>query len=116
MTDADLPNLDTLAARLRWALDRSNLNGSEVADRVGVTKSAVSQWLTGDSGNIKLETFFAVAHVLGINAEWLATGRASPVPAYASEHAIALALEIDRLAPEIKAAVLTLVAAMRNIR
>jgi transcriptional regulator with XRE-family HTH domain len=71
----ELPKIDTLAGRLKWAFERGTLNGTKVASAYGVTRAAVSGWLTGRTDNIKLETFFAVAGVLGVDPEWLATGQ-----------------------------------------
>ena len=105
----ELPKLATLPERLRWAFDRAGLNGSDVARATGVGKAAVSAWLTGETDNIRLPTFFAVAHLAGVDPEWLATGTASAFPEYISRESIELAADLNRLPPNVRTAVTTLV-------
>lgn len=50
------------------------MTGQQLADRVGVTKGAVSQWETGDTRNLRLEHLFKVADALEVNVRWLALG------------------------------------------
>lgn len=45
-----------------------------LAEEVGVTQSSVSEWETGKSG-LTVENLSALAKVLDVNFEWLATGR-----------------------------------------
>ena len=47
-----------------------------LADAVGVSKSAVSQWELGQSKNIKLPTFLALLEVLHTDMEYLVYGAA----------------------------------------
>ena len=47
-----------------------------LADAVGVSKSAVSQWELGQSKNIKLPTFLALLQVLQTDMEYLVYGAA----------------------------------------
>ncbi len=50
------------------------MTGQQLAERVGVTKGAVSQWETGDTRNLRLEHLFKVADALEVNVRWLALG------------------------------------------
>jgi len=61
--------------RLKEAIDASRLPVPEVAKRLKVSRSAVYQWLAGDTKNLKLENLFAVAEMTGYSAKWLATGQ-----------------------------------------
>jgi transcriptional regulator with XRE-family HTH domain len=110
----ELPALATLAQRLEWAFARANVTGAQVAAACGVTRASVSQWVRGQTENIKLPTFFAVARTVGVDPEWLATGKASPFPEYATRESAELAVELGRLSPEVRGAITTLVRAALN--
>lgn len=46
----------------------------DVAKACGVTISAVMQWESGSTANIKLEPFFALADYLRVEPRWLGIG------------------------------------------
>ena len=71
-SDGDKVRFMALADRLREARRIAGITQQQLADRVKVTKSAISQWERGETANIKLETFFAVAEALNVDAKWLA--------------------------------------------
>lgn len=58
------------AKRLRLALDNAGMKSQELADRSGVSKSSISQYVNGSHcpGNISSEK---MAKVLHVNALWL---------------------------------------------
>lgn len=60
--------------RLCEARKAANLSQSELARRLGVTPSAVSQWESGMTKDIHSEFIFAIADMTGFSARWLATG------------------------------------------
>lgn len=47
----------------------------DLADRCGVTRSAVSQWEAGTSENIKPQNLAAIAEACAVSMRWLATGK-----------------------------------------
>ena len=68
---------ETLSDRLRFALDRSGMSQAELAERIGVTKGSVSNWILGRVSSIKSGTINKLADVLDVDARWLVTGAGS---------------------------------------
>jgi len=69
-------NIDgmTRAERVALAIKHSKKLKKEIARECGVSPSAVTQWITGDSKSMKPENLFALAQATATNAEWLANG------------------------------------------
>lgn len=63
-----------LADRLRVALQHANKSQSQVAAEIGVSTSAVSQWMTGSVQGLRAGTASALEKATGCRAEWLVTG------------------------------------------
>jgi len=63
-----------LKARIAKAIKDSGLKKSEIAERVGVSTAAVSQWASRDTKSLKSEVLVALARATGKSANWLATG------------------------------------------
>lgn len=68
--------MSTLTERIRDAREQAGLSQADVAKALRISASAVNQWETGFSKNIKLEHFFALARLLQQDPQWLATGTA----------------------------------------
>ena len=72
--------MDTIGSRLKFALEaKSDRSGSRVTASdlglaCGVTRQAVSQWILGQSRNIRPDNLICVADWLGVEVRWLATG------------------------------------------
>lgn len=60
--------------RIAAAIKHSKKLKKVIAEECGVTGSAVTQWITGDSKSMKPENLFALAAATGVSAEWLANG------------------------------------------
>jgi transcriptional regulator with XRE-family HTH domain len=70
--------------RIDSARRACGLNQKEMAEKVGVSQTAVQKWRTG--GTIAYETVERLAVALNTTTEWLLTGRGpGPVPA-ATDH------------------------------
>lgn len=71
-----IPSMSSLAERIREARAYAGIESpSELARRVGVTKSAVSQWENSETLNIKFANLLKVAEVCGVSIEWLVGGK-----------------------------------------
>lgn len=67
-------------ARLRLAIDaaiadRRYASDAEVARKIGMTRSALSQLITGSSKSMKPEHLLRAAVALGVRTEWLVFGQ-----------------------------------------
>lgn len=71
--------------RLKECRIEHNLFIEDVAKIVGVGKSSVSRWETGDTGNIKLAILHKLASYYNVNAAWL-YGYAVPKEIESDEH------------------------------
>lgn len=60
--------------RIAHAIKHSKKLKKDIARECGVSPSAVTQWVTGDSKGLKPENLFALARATGVSAEWLADG------------------------------------------
>lgn len=70
-------SMETLAARIQWALDQSDRNQSDLAKAVGVTRNSVSQWITGKTEPAAASLKKAAVY-LKVDVHWLATGEGQP--------------------------------------
>lgn len=69
-----LMSLNTLSARIREVMDTMGLNQPQLAAKVGATKGAVNQWLSGLTKSIDPEYAFKLQRETGYSAEWLMFG------------------------------------------
>ena len=67
------PNLDTLAQRIAWAVDRYDGTHQDIAVAVGVQRPMISMWCKG-ARTPELGNLVALAEVLGVSAAWLLSG------------------------------------------
>lgn len=74
--------METIGSRIRQLRESRGWTQEQFAKRVGVTKSAVSQWESDATKNLKLVTFLKVVEVLGTTTDYLVQGskRASRAP------------------------------------
>ena len=78
-------SMSSLGARIRRTRLDKGLTQNELARLVHVSREAVSQWESGDSKGLKPENLVRVAKVLGVDVEWLVTGKSSPRPRSVSD-------------------------------
>ncbi len=67
--------LKTLAQRLKFALGRSGRTRKDLAQYVGVTSGAISQWMRGGITTMSSQNAQKVSEFLGVSNAWLITGR-----------------------------------------
>lgn len=70
--------------RIAKAIAASGKRKSEIAVACGVSASAVTQWVSGESKSMKPENIYALAKATGFHAKWLAIGE-GPEKDFASE-------------------------------
>ena len=68
--------METMGDRLRQCRNSRGLTQQQLADSLGVTNGAVSQWELGGTKNIKLVTFLRVLEILQTSADYLIFGDA----------------------------------------
>jgi transcriptional regulator with XRE-family HTH domain len=76
-----LRGMETMGDRIRQLRQARGLNQPQLAKLVGVTKSAVNQWESGSTQNIRLTHFMSLLRALGTDAPYLIWG-----PDRAPEH------------------------------
>jgi len=86
-----------MATRIRTARAVLGITQAELADAVGVTRSAVAQWETGRSGQVG-GTLTKLAEVLGVTPSYLLIGSADDRAAALSGDELAL-LRLYRACP-----------------
>ena len=75
-----LSSMETFGDRIKIALNRRKMSASELARRVGVSRSAINQLINGGSKGAKPENLIKIAKTLDVNPEWLATGNGKMKP------------------------------------
>lgn len=67
-------NLLTFSDRLRDAMNAEGLNQADLARKVGLSRAAINQVVSGTTKGMKPDNLVAVARALNVRIEWLATG------------------------------------------
>lgn len=67
--------MGTQSERIREARTANRLSQQRLADLLGVTKAAISQWENSATKQIKYENLIALEKITGFSAQWLSTGR-----------------------------------------
>ena len=65
----------TIGSRIKKARQAQGLSQAELADTLGITRSACSQWESDEGTGPRRERLERLADLLGVSYEWLATGR-----------------------------------------
>jgi len=96
----------------------------ELARAAKVSTAAVSGWVNGNTKSIQAVYLFPVARALGVNPEWLGTGKGDKYPANVVQGAYivqsindkhkVLMREFDKLTPKAQAALLDLLTETRG--
>lgn len=67
--------MSTLQTRIQELMEKTGWSIGRIADIAGVSSSAVSQWLNGQTASIKLEPALMLERESGYSALWLANGK-----------------------------------------
>jgi transcriptional regulator with XRE-family HTH domain len=65
----------SIGHRIRQAREKTGISQTRLAELLGVTRSACSQWESGNGTSPRRERLEQIARLLSVNYEWLATGR-----------------------------------------
>lgn len=107
--------LNTVSSRLTWVIkDLTRKRGVRVSQAefgkpLGVSGSAVGQWLAGTTASPTPERLFAIEDAYGYTARWISTGK-GPRTVEASQELLSLAARIAALPPAKRAAIEALMA------
>lgn len=74
----------SIGTRIRQARLAANLSQARLAELLGVTRSACTQWEAVNGTAPRRQRLEQIAELLGVGYEWLATGRASDTEKSAS--------------------------------
>lgn len=74
-SDPREPAMGALSVRIRKARMLAKLSQADLAQRIGVKRSAVTQWEHPTGTTPSVEHLAQLAIVAGVSFEWLATGR-----------------------------------------
>lgn len=70
--------MDTLQKRIRFALEASKKKPTDLAKYIGISESAISQWINGPTKTINSMHLLKVSSFLSVNPQWLASGEGTP--------------------------------------
>jgi len=65
----------SIGHRIQQAREKTGISQTRLAELVGVTRSACSQWESGNGTSPRRERLEQISRLLSVNYEWLATGR-----------------------------------------
>ena len=98
--------------RIRERREELGMKPVDLARAAGCSISAVMQWESNKTKNLKLDNLFKIADALGVEARWLSTGAGVKVKKFEIEEAEAIARLRDAL-PKWRSYVLSM-AMMRD--
>lgn len=82
----DLHELKTKQERIEYVIRHAGHTPSSIAPLVGCKPSAIYQWLSGTTSNIKENLLWALEDVTGFSARWISTGEGLPRLDRATRH------------------------------
>jgi transcriptional regulator with XRE-family HTH domain len=85
-------------SRLRTAIEAARITQAQLAEDVGRTKGAVTQWVQGQT-EPDLRTLAAICARLRVSADYLVLGVAAP---YLDEQTVAIANRVQGLEPSAR--------------
>lgn len=100
----------SLKERIKEAVDDAIAKGktkAQIARTAGVSAGALTQWLTGDTKSLKMESADGLQNATGYLAHWLVYGKGpkkaenAPSPMQWSPQAVAIAEQIDWITDSI---------------
>jgi transcriptional regulator with XRE-family HTH domain len=75
-------SLGSLAERIAWAVERSGKTLERLAEEVGCSHAAISQWQTGKTKQIQSDLLLRFADATGVELRWLLTQQGPQISRY----------------------------------
>ncbi len=66
--------MDTIGQRIKKRREKAKVSQQYVADRVGVSRVAVTKWESGETSNLKLDNLMKLCKLLDMSVEYLIYG------------------------------------------
>jgi transcriptional regulator with XRE-family HTH domain len=94
-------DLDTVGARVKYAIRESGQTQATVARYIGCKSQAVNQWISGQTKHLRPENLFQLAEITGFEARWIATGKGPlrPMDKYAVENIRHVVSVMEKMPP-----------------
>lgn len=67
--------MDTLAQRIHRLREACNLSQQQLADRLNISRVAVTKWESGQTENMKIDNLLALSDFFGLSIDELITGK-----------------------------------------
>lgn len=67
--------MDTLAQRIHRLREARNLSQQQLADRLNISRVAVTKWESGQTENMKIDNLLALSDFFGLSIDELITGK-----------------------------------------
>src|SRR5690349_17191257 len=77
------PDMNTVGGRIQSARVARGLTMDQLATKVGVTKSSISQWESGKISNLTADNLLKLSNILQVSARWIWLGKdqhGNPLP------------------------------------
>jgi transcriptional regulator with XRE-family HTH domain len=74
----EIPHFDSFGARLDWWITHRGFKQADVAAKVGMAKSTLSEVCKGESKHPSAQNFLRIAKLLGLRPEYLMWGEGPP--------------------------------------
>ncbi len=68
----------SIGDRIRWLIEARKLKQTEIAEKMGISQAAISNWITGSSRKPSAPSLVRLADVLGSNPTWIIYGEGTP--------------------------------------
>lgn len=72
--------MKTFTARLLNAFEKAGIHKAEIARRCGVSRASVTDWLNGNTKEVRGPNLVTLAAALKVRPDWLATGKGPREP------------------------------------
>lgn len=73
-----MSDLSTVGKRIKFALTHAGKSQADLSKYVGIKTATVSQWCSDKVKALKSDNALKVSRFLGVNYDWLVTGRGAP--------------------------------------